>query len=417
MGNNKDLYTSAIQEARHLFSKKNIILTAVFLVFLLCVICISVWAVKENNRNRIEKINKNMAEWKESAVTEPKVGALKAAGPVTITWKSADSLGDVKGYKVYVNDELVKETDEKTTSCEYYTTKVSGHKVYVEAELVAGSKIYSNIFTFYVNKKGHCVNKNMSEALEGDEWGGSWYYNWDVNPFTYTSFQELEYVPMFWNSLETHKETIKRFPDFGYKHVLAFNEPDRPDQANMSVDEAIEGMKVFNNYDLRVGAPATALCPPWSTLWFQPFMNRMEYEKMDVDFIPIHHYWNWYQKEGAEAFLELVEQSYEMYKKPIWITEFAIIGNPGNTPEQRQKVIDYMNIVIPALDEMEFVERYAWFSFSMTDYKNGASSLIQSYTGEITDLGRLYQKLGMPEGYKDDSIVRNEKNPKKDIIK
>lgn len=188
-------------------------------------------------------------------------------------------------------------------------------------------------------------------------------------------------------------------------------------QSNLTVDEAVEGMKAFMNQNIMVGAPATALCPPWSKNWFQPFMERMEYEGMDVDFIPIHHYWNWFDEEGAKAFLDLVKESYEMYKKPIWITEFAISGDPGKTAEQRQKVIDYMNMVLPELDKLEYVERYAWFSFNPEDYKNGASSLIQYYKGDITDLGYLYQDLGTPEGYGDENVKTSEINPKEDIIK
>ena len=372
---------------------------------------------EENTHDRIEKINRNAPKWKKSAIIDPKEGALKAAGYITINWNPADELGVVEGYKVYVDDELIEETDGKTTSCDFHTTQVSAHNVYVEADLAHDSKIYSNVFTFYVNKKGLCVNKDMAQNVVAPDWGVSWYYNWSMDAFKYTSFQELDYVPMMWTTSPTDQKTISRFHGFGYKYVLAFNEPDLAEQSNIEVDTAVEGMKAFMNQNILVGSPATALCPPWSKNWFQPFMKKMEAQNMDVDFIPIHHYWNWFQKEGAEAFLDLVKQSYEMYHKPIWITEFAISGDPGKTEEQRQKVIDYMNMVIPELDKLDYVERYAWFSFNPDDPKNGASSLMQYYKGDITDLGYLYQKLGMPEGYGDKTINCNTENKKRDIIK
>lgn len=56
-------------------------------------------------------------------------------------------------------------------------------------------------------------------------------------------------------------------------------------------------------------------------------------------------------------------------------------------------------------------------SFNPESFKNGASSLIQWYTGEITDLGYLYQEIGMPEGYGDKNIKNTEVNTNKDIIK
>lgn len=390
---------------------------ALFVILISVVICAFIWMVNMFNHSRKEKIIENSAEWKQNAVTFPKKGSLQPAGYITINWNPADEMGEVKGYKVYVNDKLISETDEKTTTCEYYTTSVSAHKVYVEADLKHGSQIYSYISTFYVNKKGFCVNRDMAQNIEADEWGASWYYDWAMESLKYTSFQDLQFVPMMWSGSETDDKVISRFPKFGYKYVLAFNEPDRTDQANMEVDDAVLGMKPFMNKGLYVGSPATALCPPWSKEWFQPFMKKMQEQNMDVDFIPIHHYWNWYTEEGVQAFLELVDETWEMYHKPIWITEFAISGDPGKNKIQREAVEGYMKGVLPELDKREYVERYAWFSFSVSDFKNGGSALLQQYTGEIRKLGKIYKKMGMPEGYGDKNIKNIVENTKKDIIK
>lgn len=388
-----------------------------FAVIVILIAVTVVWTSKRNTQKRIEQITANAENWKQDTMITPQAGSLKAAGYMDIEWNPADELGNVEGYKVYADGELIAETDKETTKCEFYTTKVSAHEVYVETDLEYGSKVYSNIYKFYVNKKGLCVNKDMAKNIEAPDWGTSWYYNWAIEAHRYTSFQDMEFVPMMWTSSSTDKQTIGRLHKFGYKYVLAFNEPDLYLQSNIEVDRAVEGMKAFMNQNIRVGSPATALCPPWSDEWFQPFMKKMKEQDMDVDFIPIHHYWNWFQKEGAEAFLDLVKQSYEMYHKPIWITEFAISGDPGKTELQRQKVIDYMNMVIPELDKLDYVERYAWFSFNPDDFKNGASALMKHYEGTITDLGYLYQKIGMPEGYGDTTIECNIPNTQKDIIK
>lgn len=387
------------------------------IVIVVITLCLIATLFYFSEKERIAKINNNIAAWKTETIITPEAGSLQAAGYITISWKSADTMGSVKGYKIYVNDEFVAETNAQTTSYEYYTTSVSGHRVYIEADLRRGSVINSDIQTFYVNKKGHCVNKDMAQNIDAKEWGCSWYYNWELNPFMYDSFKELQYVPMMWKSCDTDQKIISRFHKQGYKYVLAFNEPDLVEQSDIAVEDAVEGMKAFMNQNILVGAPATALCPPWSRNWFQPFMNQMKYEGMDVDFIPIHHYWNWSQPEAVDAFLDLVKETYEMYKKPIWITEFAISSNPGDTKAQRQLVMDYMKPVIEALDELEYVERYAWFSFSPNDRRNGGSSLIQEYTGEITDLGYMYQKLGMPEGYNDSNVINRVENSRKDVIK
>ena len=72
---------------------------------------------------------------------------------------------------------------------------------------------------------------------------------------------------------------------------------------------------------------------------------------------------------------------------------------------------------VAGLDKRDYVERYAWFSFSPTDYKNGGSGLLNHYEGKITDLGYLYQKLGMPKGYDRNNPVKAKANPKEDVIK
>lgn len=394
--------------------KKSIIALAVAICIIIGAIVI---AIQITNKNRIEKINENRQQWKTSAVTFPEQGSLQPAGYITMNWNSAEKLGKVEGYKVYVNDKMIAETDGDTTTCEYYTTEVKLHSAYIEVDLENGSKVYSDIFSFYVNKKGFCLNKEMARYINADDWGVSWYYNWSITKHNYTSFQNLQFVPMMWTTAPTDKDEIAVLPKLGYKYVLAFNEPDLEEQSNISVEDAVEGMKAFMNQGILVGAPATALCPPWSDEWFVPFMEQMEKEDMDVDFIPIHHYWNWWDEDGVQAFLDLVDETWEMYHKPIWITEFAISGVPSRTEQMRQSVIDYMSGVIPELDQREYVERYAWFSFSPSDYKNGGSALFERTTGEITDLGALYQKLGLPEGYGEENVELQEKNPKEDIIR
>mgnify|MGYP002243443266 CR=1 FL=1 len=80
------------------------------------------------------------------------------------------------------------------------------------------------------------------------DWGTSWYYNWDMTPFSYDSFQEMEFVPMMWSSFPGDKDQIAVFPKMGYKSVLAFNEPDREDQAKLGVEYGrLMGMKAFQN--------------------------------------------------------------------------------------------------------------------------------------------------------------------------
>ena len=370
-----------------------------------------------SKNNRIANINKVKEQWKQETLISPQKLSLQPAGYITIEWNSAEKMDDVDSYEIYVNDKKQGEVKGNKTTFEYYTTDVSRHAVYIKANLKHGSEIYSDIFYFYVNKKGFCMNTDMAANVNAEDWNVSWYYNWSISKHNYTSFQDLQFVPMFWTSAPTDKNEVEVLPKRGYKYLLAFNEPDRPDQANISVDTAIEGMKPLLNKGLYVGSPAVSIWPSISTDWFQPFMKKMEENKMDMDFITLHHYWNWHDEEGAKAFIKIVDESWEMYHKPIWITEFALSGVPDWTKQTRQSAINYMKIILPELDKRDYVERYAWFSFSKSDYKNSGSALLDTYTGKITGLGKTYQKLGNPEGYEDENQTAQQNNKQMDIVK
>ncbi len=375
-------------------------------------------AEQENITKQQANIKEHKAEWESSAILTPKAGSLQAAGFITVSWNDAESLGEVSGYKVYIDGQYETEVDGKTTSCEYYSTDVKAHEVYVEADMKYGDILYSDISTFFVNKKGFCTNKDMAMELNAKKWGVSWYYNWAMEPFKYTSFQELQYVPMLWTIGAYDERNMQLFQAYQYQYLLTYNEPDRADQSDLSVEQVMEGMKtVFDNRgNIKIGSPATALLPKWSKDWFQPYMKEMDQAGYDLDFIAIHHYWNWYDDDGVDAFIDLVQDAYDRYHKPVWITEFAISGVPSIDEKAEKVVQNYMKKVTKKLDQLEYVERYAWFSFQTTDRKNSASAMFNHYTGEITDLGLLYQKVGMPKGYGDQSYKSPKENPIEDVL-
>ena len=43
----------------------------------------------------------------------------------------------------------------------------------------------------------------MSRELAADKMNASWYYNWDITPFNYYSFENMEYIPMMWTYSST----------------------------------------------------------------------------------------------------------------------------------------------------------------------------------------------------------------------
>ena len=332
------------------------------------------------------------------AITSPANNMLVGAGHFDIKWSNATEK-EVANYKLYIDDQLVTTTT--NTSYEYYTTTVKMYSAYVTAEYSDGTTKNTKTISFGVTKKGLCANEDMAKNLDPVQMNMGWYYNWASTPHSYDNFDKIDYVPMIWGT--GNEGNISKVASEGYKHLLAYNEPDMGNDvggSNIDVNTAISHWSNFLGNDYYLGAPAPALCPAWSNgTWFRTFMDGIDHST--VDFIPLHCYYGQYAgTQAAETFLtEVVDGTYEMYKKPIWITEFAISGWSYDDTESIEKIKEFMKAVIDGLNEREYVERYSWFSFGATDTSNGASAIYDVETGEMTDLGETYVSYGNPEGY------------------
>lgn len=342
-------------------------------------------------------------------ITSPIENKLLGAGYFDIEWTAATA-SDVKEYRLYIDDKLVATTDE--TTYEYYTTEVKMFEAYVEAEYTNGEIEKTDVRSFAVTKKGLAVNDTMGRHLDPLEMSMGWYYTWGTSPFSYTTYKHAEFVPMKWGA-GGEDQVFSSLSQKNYKYLLGYNEPDMGGDvggSNMSVDTALSNWNKFVGVTDYLGAPAPALSPSWGEgneggAWFRSFMDQVDQDT--IDFIPLHCYYaNYGGAAGAETFLkEVVDATYEMYGKPIWVTEFAVSGWGYSNAARRKDVEEFMFTVIDGLNERDYVERYSWFSFNTDDENNGASALWTNATGELTDLGMIYAYYGNPEGYVPTSVT------------
>ena len=91
-------------------------------------------------------------------------------------------------------------------------------------------------------------------------------------------------------------------------------------------------------------------------------MKRARAKKYRIDFVCVH----WYGGPDVDAFVNVLRKVHGMYRKPIWITEFAVGDWEAKNREQNRYppeiVLSFMKKLLPKLDRLNFVERYAWFS-------------------------------------------------------
>lgn len=254
-----------------------------------------------------------------------------------------------------------------------------------------------DITTKQTTESSSVGKKGIAYASKTDNWKNrteqlnvNWMYNWNNQP--HDSLPEtLEFTPMFWGKRSVKTETIqrlKRLKKAGkIKQILAFNEPDGEKQANMTVDEAIELWPSLEEIGLPLGSPA-AVHP--DNEWMQKFMHKADSLNLRVDFVCVHHYGG----ANSENFLNKLKRVYELYNKPIWITEFAVADWEAETEEENkyseEDVLWFLKKALPVLEELDYVERYAWFDGRRAPL---ISSSLFDENLELTKVGKFYKEF------------------------
>lgn len=218
-----------------------------------------------------------------------------------------------------------------------------------------------------------------SPAKEIATLGATWCYNWGTKPEA-TDCNDPYFVPMIWGSGDV-AGAIKAIGKAGYKTVLGFNEPNKSDQANMSVDSAIAlWPDMTSDPNIRVGSPAVS---DDGRSWLESFMTQAQAKGLRVDFIAMHWY-GWNAGSCVASQLEGAINWASKWNLPIWITEFGCMGS-SNTDEKT--LIDFFNNAIAMLKKHPSVERYAWYPWNKYNDLYLADS---SGTRTITALGQAF---------------------------
>ncbi|QTN31487.1 hypothetical protein HZ994_03800 [Akkermansiaceae bacterium] len=216
-----------------------------------------------------------------------------------------------------------------------------------------------------------------------------WFYSW-VSATDKPIPAGIEFIPMVFGRWDIPKATrnAAAFAEkIGADEILGFNEPDQKHQANMSVEKALDAWPLLMGTGLRLGSPG---CVHPDKLWMMEFMAGVEERKLRVDFVCIHSYTG----PSPAAFIERVESVHEMFRRPIWITEFAVgdweaksVETNRHKPERIRK---FMEELLPQLEAMDIVERYAWFPAGQDNKALGTSALFDK-DGRLTPLGECYR--------------------------
>ncbi|BAV05333.1 hypothetical protein FLA_1340 [Filimonas lacunae] len=225
----------------------------------------------------------------------------------------------------------------------------------------------------WVSKKGKAGGGTPLVLLNG-----TWYYDWNIGGATTSDYN---YVAIRQNGGWPAWSAINSKP--GVNHLLGFNEPDRPDQANMSVDEAVRQWPDLMKSGYRVGSPAPS--DPFNG-WVTSFLAKTDALNYRVDYVAIHCYWGGLTPQTWYSRLKSV---YDQVKRPLWITEWNNGANwtteswPTDTAAQFLKQYNDMKGILQVLDTTSFIERYAIY-----DWVTDKRAMVLADT--LTLAGRYY---------------------------
>ncbi|WP_267717154.1 glycosyl hydrolase [Streptomyces sp. CoH17] len=237
-------------------------------------------------------------------------------------------------------------------------------------------------------QKGVALNLsgNASQALTDS--GASWFHNWASSSGNLAKPGNVEFVPMIWGPDSVTDAELANATREG-RNLLAFNEPDHPGQADMTVEQALDLWPRLEGTGLRLGAPAVSADADKPGSWLDRFMMGASERGLRVDFIPVHWYGADFSSDATQQLVDYLRRVHDRYKKPVWLTEYALIDFTGGTPRypNEEEQSNFIRKSMQGLKALDFVEKYAWFALSTETSPTGL------YAGtNATDSGRVYRE-------------------------
>jgi hypothetical protein len=236
----------------------------------------------------------------------------------------------------------------------------------------------------YVTKKGWCGSGagggNDSERLKC-----TWWYSWSADQ---ESKFNQEYVPIKqnlgwpgWDQIN-NKQRVS--------HLLGYNEPNRPDQANMTVAQALAAWPDFMRSGLRLGSPSPSDPFGGNGAWLYEFLDSCKARNWRVDYVAIHAYWH----KSPQQWYNDLKYVHERTGLPIWITEWNNGANwttetwptadRSYSSANATKQLNDIKAILNVLDTASFVERY-----SIYNWVQDARAMILG--GNLTLAGEYYR--------------------------
>lgn len=244
-------------------------------------------------------------------------------------------------------------------------------------------------------KRGIAYGNNSTADLLALKPGVSWWYNWGSLPEndTNANYESIgvEYVPMAWGKINDAdvQSFINRIKP-GAKYLLAFNEPNFTDGAQLTPQEAVNAWKNVEKIAAAKNLEIVSAVPAFNGPknyggytspidWHDQFFQLCPTCK--VDYIAFHTY------DNTAGSVIGVTSLLKKYNRPIWVTEFS-----NRVIQPATDKIAFMKEILTNFENDPDIYRYSWFTGRVDpNWKDMAENpLLDATSGVVRPIGTEY---------------------------
>jgi len=360
-------------------------------------------------------------EWLELFLVEPDLNVFPANNGLVFSIR--DSFPSADSYNVYWKQGIINAKELKVSG-----TKITGESIHGVIKGLTDGEIYSVLVTAVKDeyedidsdvatgipgkkkstKRGVSYNFNFPRPNNSDSGSGhnnsliaardmellgkgtTWFYDWSTNLNStigpLAAQYNLSFMPMIWgagrgadafnnylnggqlNALNRVRDYVNANP--GIKYLLAYNEPNFVEEANMTPTQAAQVWPALvtraRELNLKIISPAMnyGTMPPYGnpTLWLEEFFGTDGHPGFDnvsldeIEGVAIHLYNDY--GNNVRTFID----RFRKFEKPIWMTEWcAWADRSGVYLNSAQWQIDFLSQSGIYMELDPAVARYAWF--------------------------------------------------------
>ena len=249
----------------------------------------------------------------------------------------------------------------------------------------------------------HSPKKGVGGSNFASAFNANWLYNWglsnSITPPPDVIFNPMQWGDFNWPATAAANSVWKLSPQWRSEgepiSLLGFNEPDKTDQSNMLVTDAVTLWPRLQSTDMPLVAPCPASL---TTSWMSSFYSQAEALGYRMDYTPMHSYGS-PQGGDSDALISGLQTAYNNWGRPMWLTEFSFVDWAGTNTWTEEDCYNCLAEFLWRAESLDWLRKYALFVFKEdATWPNaaqpwstvGARSNSYDINGNLTPFGQVY---------------------------